>query len=234
MNNSPKMFLQKIWDLYKSAALVASVAEQHWDKCVIRGRNHCVASKVEDMFAELLVLNVGKGARDVVALVDYPVYAGILCGKRRKIIYPDVMLCIRRGEKRLQVVHMYELKMNVGWMREDPAECFNKMQDLWEKMSQYASVKIDGAHYKLMFSDNVKYDLVIVSSVCNDQGRAFSHVEEMRTRGEGRLGGWMLSDCELNPKYAKDSINCREYLEPNADFSEMLNGLAKEVAGYLK
>lgn len=233
MNNSPKMFLQKIWDLYESAGMVASVAEQHCDKCVIRGRNHCVASKVEDMFAELLVLTVGKGARYVVALVDYPVYAGTLCGKRRKIIYPDVMLCIRRGEKRLQVVHMYELKVNAGWMRKDPAECFNKMRGSWEKLSQYASVKIGDSHYELMFPDSVKYDLVIVSSVCNDQGRAFSHVEEMRTKGEGRLGGWILSDCELNPKYAKDSINGREYLEPNADFSKMLGELAKELAGNL-
>ena len=229
MRNSPKRFLQRIWDLYAGAATIASIAKRRCNKCLIRGRNHCVASMVEDIFAELLVVTMGKGAHDVVVLVDCPVYAGRFYRKRRKTIYPDIVVCIRLGEKELRVVHMYELKVNTGWMRKGSAECFNKMVRSWKKMSQYASVKIDGKHSKLIFPDDVKYDLVIVSSVSNEEGKALSQVTKIRSKKDVRFGGWILSDCELNSKYVKNPVIGRKELKPREDFSEMLEILAKEV-----
>ena len=111
-----KEFIQKVWNLY-------DVANHASDAClgaqagrIRRGRSHCIASQVEDLFAQLIFESLQGCQKDFIVFVDQPVSVGKV-GKRVKTVYPDIMVGVRNAGE-TTITHIYELKTNTGWMRD--------------------------------------------------------------------------------------------------------------------
>lgn len=223
-----KEFLQKVWDLYDAANHAADAYSGAKAGRIRRGRSHCIASQVEDLFAELIYESLKDSKKDFVVFVDQPVSVGKV-GGRVKTVYPDIMVGIRDGGK-ITIAHIYELKTNTGWMRDGADKCFEKMQKTRGWLVNEATMRDDLSDVSvpttLTVAQDVKYDLVVLTSVNNKPGKAKKFLQDVTQNGSNVFRGWLLSDCELCPKHSRRT---REDLEAAEDFDAMIQDLVVEM-----
>ena len=223
-----KEFLQKVWDLYDAANHAADAYQGVQAGRIRRGRSHCIASQVEDLFAELIYESLQDSQKDFVVFVDQPVSVGKVDG-RVKTVYPDIMVGIRWGGK-TTITHIYELKTNTGWMRDGADKCFEKMRQTRDWLVKEATVRDElsdsSVSVALTVAQDVKYDLVVLTSVNNKHGKAKRFLHDVTQNGGNVFRGWLLSDCELCPKHSRKT---KEDLEATADFDAMIQDLVAEM-----
>lgn len=223
-----KEFLQKVWDLYDAANHATDAYSGAQAGRIRRGRSHCIASQVEDLFAELIYESLKDGEKDFVVFVDRPVSVGKI-GRRVKTVYPDVMVGIRHGGK-ITITHIYELKANTGWMRDGADKCFEKMQKTRGWLVNEANMRDELSDVSvpttLTVAQDVKYDLVVLTSVNNKPEKAKRFLQDVTQNGGNVFRGWLLSDCELCPKHSRKT---REKLEATEDFDAMIQDLVAEM-----
>ena len=222
-----KEFLQKVWDLYDAANHAANAHPGAQDGRIRRGRSHCIASQVEDLFAEFIYERLRDSQKDFVVFVDQPVGVGKVDGMV-KTVYPDIMVGIRQGGK-TTITHIYELKTNTGWMRDGADKCFEKMRKTRDWIVKEATIRdeLSGSSVSttLTVVRDVKYDLVVLTSVNNKSGKAKKIMQDVTQNGGNVFRGWLLSNCELCPKHSRKT---REDLEATEGFDAMIKDL---VAG---
>lgn len=119
---------------------------------IARGRSHTVSSKLEDLFAYFLSLNL---TEDYQFLVDQPLNYG------RKQLYPDISLI-----QESVVRHMFDVKTDLGWKRNEfPQFC----KDQQEKLAQFVGQQLsatDGVRkkkFKIRAFNPLNYHIVIIS-----------------------------------------------------------------------
>ena len=224
-----KEFLQKVWDLYDAANHAANAHPGAQDGRIRRGRSHCIASQVEDLFAEFIYERLKDSQKDFVVFVDQPVGVGKVDG-RVKTVYPDIMVGIRQGGK-TTITHIYELKTNTGWMRDGADKCLAKMRQTREWLVNEATIReeLSGVSVPttLTVAQDVKYDLVVLSSVNNKSGETEKLLRDVTQNGGDVFRGWLLSNSELSSKHA---LGTREDLEATTDFDAMVQDLVAEMA----
>lgn len=223
-----KEFLQKVWDLYDAANHATDAYSGAQAGRIRRGRSYCIASQVEDLFAELIYESLQDCKKDFVVFVDQPVSVGKI-GGRVKTVYPDVMVGIRQGGK-ITITHIYELKTNTGWMRDGAGKSFEKMQKTRGWLVNEATMRDELSDVSvpttLTVAQDVKYDLVVLTSVNNKPGKAKRFLPDVTQNGGNAFRGWLLSNCELCPKHSRKT---REDLEATADFDAMIQDLVVEM-----
>lgn len=223
-----KEFIQKVWDLYDVANHAAEAYSGSKAGKIRRGRSHCIASQVEDLFAQLIFESLQGCQKDFIVFVDQPVSVGKV-GKRVKTVYPDIMVGVRNAGE-TTITHIYELKTNTGWMRDGADKCLAKMRQTRERLVNEATIRDElssaSVPTTLTVAQNVKYDLVVLSSVNNKSGKAKKLLWDVTQDGGDVFRGWLLSNSELSPKHA---LGTREGLEATADFDVMVQDLVNEV-----
>lgn len=224
-----KEFVQKVWDLYDAANHAVDAYSGAQAGRIRRGRSHCVASQVEDLFAQLIFESLQGCQKDFVVFVDQPVSVGKV-GKRVKTVYPDVMVGVRNGGE-TTITHIYELKTNTGWMRDGTGKCLEKMRQTRKWLLNEATIRdeLSGVSVPttIAVAQDVKYDLVVLTSVNNNSGKAEKLLQGVTQRGGDVIRGWLLSNSGLSPKYSRGT---REDLEVTTDFDAMVQDLVAEMA----
>ncbi len=151
---------------------------------VVRGRAQCVAAEFEDELADLICRKVlWSKEEDVRVFTDFPItikpaHDGCRAQETR---YLDVLVCSKRTGRDFNVLYMAELKTNTGWMREkvdsylqDHRDFIRHLRSATTMMSvRSASLKesyLDAKYALSNFyvSNNIRYDLIILSSTNND------------------------------------------------------------------
>lgn len=223
-----KEFIQKVWDLYDVANHAAEAYSGSKAGKIRRGRSHCIASQVEDLFAQLIFESLQGCHKDFVVFVDQPVSVGKI-GKRVKTVYPDIMVGVRNAGA-TTITHIYELKTNTGWMRDGADKCLAKMRQTREWLVNEATIRDElssaSVPTTLTVAQNVKYDLVVLSSVNNKSGKAKKLLWDVTQDGGDVFRGWLLSNSELSPKHA---LGTREDREATTDFDAMVQDLVAEM-----
>jgi len=97
---SPKGLFRELVNIYHNAR-----NPFFYHPNIKRGRSHTIASKVEDLFAFFLSLNLTK---DYQFLVDQPLNKG------KKQFYPDISI-IDNGA----LIHAFDVKTDLGWKRNE-------------------------------------------------------------------------------------------------------------------
>lgn len=130
-----------------------------------RGRNHSASSIAEDYVACLIIKELQN--KDVFVFVDQPI---TIKDKefKKKVIYPDIMICKMINEETFKCYYMCDIKTDAGYIRNK----YNILSsDHFEKLSLCKSNKSCLSHmgenkksFKIMFDMNAKYDVVILMS----------------------------------------------------------------------
>lgn len=180
---NPKEFISEVVKLYHAARETKYLVEQR----IIRGRVRTISADIEDLFAKYLIIN--NQSIDTI-LVDKP-----LSVKRRKSnFYPDITVI-----KSNTIVAFFDLKMDLGWMR-DKLEVLNKKHaELVDRIRGRDGVtqlyRGDSTKSKYLIADSVTYDTVIVSGR-NINPDLLKDQSEKAKQYADRAGVFVLSDGE--------------------------------------
>ena len=197
---------------------------------VFRGRKHCVSGAVEDRFAEMLAKMLAEaGVQDICIFVDMPMGKG---GKKRdgdakNIFYPDIAVCKVKGAN-YTVLHMFDLKVDLGWKRGEKDILGNLHADL-KAMRAFKSLSgkdgADGALVSFKFLKRTGYDMVVCSS--KNGGRKIIEQYQKNHGADETSQLFVLTDDELNTQYLPDgdlAIHLR---------ADDVEALAKRLCGQL-
>lgn len=141
-------FVKSVIALYENNCRIDPVKHSH----VIRGRGRTISSETEDLFGIYVSELLGD---------DYTVYIDTRISVGGDVFFPDVTIC--KGE---QILQMWDLKMDLGWMRGKLWDMIDKNKTKIEKIK---SKKVDSGTKYLegyAFAEDVTYNFAIIT-LCN-------------------------------------------------------------------
>jgi len=193
--------IDSIIELYKEARVtVFSKAN------IKRGRNHSIASKVEDLFAvyvsELL-------PDDVEILIDQP-FTYRNDNNTNYAIYPDIAVI-----KDSEIIKMFDVKMDLGWNRNFFPFCEDKQKLIDQIRSKEAKardgVTKEGKKYRI--SEKIKYNVVIISNENISKTKKDENLREIDNLDKDKIEVFILTENIHPNNYDKEivkNINLRQ------------------------
>lgn len=162
----PEDFILEIIQLYQDARV-----PKYNDKKIRRGRSRSISSTTEDLFAHYLLSN--DHSIDCI-LVDQHMKVS----NQKKAFYPDISI-IRNGV----ITAFFDLKMDLGWMRNGLFEICKKDSLLLKKIQGKQLTnkvgEIEGIN-TLTISKNAIYDIVIISNKNINQFKIDEHIKKIK------------------------------------------------------
>ncbi len=150
-----KEFVKEVATLYRKAR-----TSIYPDELIRRGRNHTVASQVEDLFAAFVLRNLPEiGKLDGRVFIDQP----ITFSKegRRKSLYPDVAIGLQN-----RLTQLWDLKMDLGWNRRGFLEFCAGKSALVKEIRGCEAKLFDGTTSKsYIFDERVTYNVAVISKL---------------------------------------------------------------------
>ncbi len=162
-------FIKKIECLYKEAR-----KPKYGDQRIKRGRNHSIASQVEDLLASFVLEKLPPQGFEL--WVDYPIsYTSPSktsnSGRpKQKTTYPDIAV-VENRESTPYIPHMIDVKMDLGWKR-DLKDYLNSTMTTIDELRSATDTKykgIDAAYQKgketnpVQVSDQLIWHIVVIS-----------------------------------------------------------------------
>ena len=160
---SPKELFKELVKLYRNAR-----NPSFYHPSIKRGRSHTIASKVEDLFAFFLSLNLTK---DYQFLVDQPLNKG------KKQFYPDISI-IDNGT----LVHAFDIKTDLGWKRNEFSNfCRDKNNEIKDFFDSELSATdgISKEKFIVKTAREFHYHIVILSGKNIRQEKLREHLENI-------------------------------------------------------
>ena len=204
--NTMREFLDLVASLYEKAKKPSS---RLFDKRIVRGRAKCIASQAEEAFADFICKSILRKKPHYKVFVDFPITVNFKCGDKHKTTrYVDFMLCREENDKHYRILYMAELKMNMGWMRDQVVSCADDMNSLCKALfSGDISARNGGegsSRMKFSISKETKYDLIILSGVNTDLETLRDGVNKINNRNDGYTHAVILTNepirkgCHIN------------------------------------
>ncbi|MBK9216687.1 MAG: hypothetical protein IPM59_14040 [Chloracidobacterium sp.] len=156
-------FVERVANMYRDARVPIFPHPS-----IVRGRSHSIASKVEDLFARFVVDTLGDDAEGVTIFVDQPIRPTCT----NKTFYPDVALA--RGDR---LVQMWDLKTDLGYDRGGFAQKCREKADLLGEIRGNVGFL---SNRQINFSENLMYNVVVVSKRNIQQNLVEQHIDEIR------------------------------------------------------
>ncbi|MBF8963899.1 hypothetical protein I0P70_11625 [Pontibacter sp. FD36] len=152
MNNTD--FINRIAEVYVDAR---ALAYGDFQSQIKRGKSHSISGKAEDLFALFLAKNLND--QSLKYFVDKPISFRVNEQSRKKAIQPDLFIMNKSGV----VTHYFDLKMDLGWQRELQPYLKDKNELIQQIRGKKASYKSGGEKHQVTFSDNLVYQIIILS-----------------------------------------------------------------------
>lgn len=176
-------------------------------KNIFRGRSHCISAIAEDLFAELICDCVGN---DLYYFVDQPIRCKM--NHLNQTYCPDLAVCEKKDDNKYFICYMMDLKMDVGWVRNDIDEKLKQLKEAADNITN--AVELGGRHGKnkdeeLLFEayPDLCYDMVIVSA---ENAGSKSKSKELIDRSDSNDNIWVLSSGVHPNSYDKTAnFECR-------------------------
>lgn len=177
-------------------------SEEH----IIRGGARTIAPAFEDMLAQFLYRNLHYKYPKLSILVNQPItMSGHRCPR-----YPDLAICIRKDDGMLEIRHIVEAKMNMGWIRtrEQKEDCVRRCLELVTLLKnnhplRWKPLPDKKISQELYCFKGLKADIVIAEGRNDNAGELRHFVDEVNLRKDDMVGVRVLSYDELNSMYTQ-------------------------------
>jgi hypothetical protein len=201
-------FIDQVIDYYEDARHLTC---DDSDGRIIRGKNHSISGKTEDLFAFWLSQNVK------------PITTNLLRSKnnRKKSIQPDVFILDN------SVIKGYiDVKMDLGWQRDLSAYLIDKDNLLKDLKGQKCTFKHNGKQ-EIRFSEKIKYQVVVFSKKNGSAKKSDYNVQVASELGNVELyilsGNQHLNMYKKNQERQKLEIYEKEFARFLEDINILLN-----------
>jgi len=158
---TPDDFIKDIVSLYDTAKSIQINKQTENIDALSRGRNHSISSKVEDLFAYFLMVNLKQYLKkDTLFFIDQK----IIFTNDKTYFYPDIAIVCEN-----QIVSMFDLKTDLGYKRSTIiSDLYNKQNFVNEIKNKQIKItdgqdKTKVYYYKI--SNNIKYETVVLSDL---------------------------------------------------------------------
>lgn len=136
---------------------------------VIRGRGRTIASEAEDLFGIYISELLADG---------YTIYVDVKIKVGEDIFFPDIAIC-----KNNKVLQMWDLKMDLGWIRGKIWSIMECRKDFIDKIKDKTIDLIADHRNSFKFAKDITYNFLIIT-LCNggkDASNVFDYAQNKQT-----------------------------------------------------
>lgn len=223
---TPQQFIQEIRKQVENSRSIVKASFYDDSQVVKRGRSRSISGILEDCFAEFLYVNLKDIIQNLYIFVDQPISYKDSDGKSITR-YPDVLVCSEE-DKKYKILYMFDLKTNIGWMRDkiksegDEHDKFvEELKISNEVMGKDGSSKEE--KYTFIVSHKIRYDLVILTNRNIKKDLFESQIRQVNEECKN-TSAWVLSNSELNSYNEKDTFEANK-----EEFDKIFDSIKKSI-----